>query len=55
MLCFSTKKKKWKLVGKISKVQEKVLQKIKITSFSKISLIKNNFSALKISTGFPSS
>lgn len=49
------KKKKWKLVGKISKVQEKVLQKIKITSFSKISLIKNNFSSLKISTGFLSS
>lgn len=50
MLCFL--KKKRKLVGKISKVQEKVLQKIKITSFSKISVIKNNFSALKISQGF---
>lgn len=43
-----------RLVGKNSKVKEKVLQERKITSLSK-TLIKNTFSMLKISTGFFSS
>lgn len=43
-----------RLVGKNSKVKEKVLQERKITSLSK-TLIKNTFSILKISTGFFSS